>query len=425
MQPMKTLSALFLFVALAVSAQDNWSQYRGPKGDGHAATKNLPVKWSETENVKWKVAVAGRAWSSPVIWGSQVWMTTASPDGKELSVVVVHKDTGKTLFEKKLFDVAEPQFAHKFNSYASPTPIIEAGRAYVTWGSPATACIDTKSFKILWERRDLICDHFRGAGSSPIFFRNLLIMNYDGADKQYVTALDKTTGKSVWTTPRSVDYQDLDADGKPLRDGDMRKSYATPHIIWINKKPMVLSSGAMAHYAYNPQNGKEIWRLEHRGQHSASARTVYGHGNAYITTGFSKGEILAVKADSKGVLQDEDAAWISKRSVPKKPSLILTGNLLFAIDDGGIASCYDAKTGEIHYQERLAPKAGNFSASPILANGRIYTSNENGSTFVLAAKKEFKVLAENHLEDGCMASPAVTDDALFLRTKTHLYRIQK
>ncbi|MBG89080.1 MAG: quinonprotein alcohol dehydrogenase [Verrucomicrobiales bacterium] len=421
---MKTICALVLSVA-TVACHANWPQFRGPKGNGHSPAKNLPLKWSESENIKWKIAVDGRAWSSPVIWGGQVWMTSASADGKQLSVVVVNKNTGKVLFDKKLFDVAEPQFAHKFNSYASPTPVLEDGRAYVTWGSPATACLDMKTFKILWQRRDLVCDHFRGAGSSPIIFRNLLIMNYDGADTQYVMALDKKTGKDVWRTDRSVDYKDLDEDGKPAAGGDWRKAYATPHIAWVNAKPMLLSSGAKAHYAYNPVNGKEIWRIEHLGQHSASTRTVYGHGNAYIPTGFGKGELLVVKADSTGVLQDEDAEWHVKRSIPKKPSLLLVGKYLYMIDDGGIASCYEAKTGEQIYQERIARKSGNFSASPVYANGRIYISNEDGTTFVLAAKPDFKVLAENKLEEGCMASPAIDGDAIILRTKTHLYRIAK
>lgn len=417
--------ALSVFFAVQLSADQNWPQFRGPQGNGHTASDGLPTTWSETENVKWKTAIHGRAWSSPVIWGNQIWMTTATEDGKQLSVVVVNKDSGKIVYDKKLFDVAEPQFAHKFNSYASPTPVIEEGRVYVTWGSPATACIDTKNFKILWQRRDLECDHFRGAGSSPILFKNLLIMHYDGADLQYLVALDKQTGKTIWKTDRSVDFQDIGKDGKPLRDGDTRKAYATPHIAWVGKKPILLSSGAKAHYAYNPYNGKEIWRVDQHGQHSASTRALFAHGNAYFATGFSRAELLVVNVKkSKGLIDPADLVWNSKRSVPKKPSPIIVGNLLFTVDDGGIASCYDAKTGENHWQERLATKAGNFSASPIYSAGKIYIGNEDGKSFVFNASKEFKVIATNELEDGCMASPAVSGAALFLRTKTHLYRIE-
>lgn len=416
---------LSLLTVATLQADQNWNQFRGPAGNGHVTAKNLPTTWSEDSNVKWKTAIHGRAWSSPVIWGNQVWMTTASADGKQLGVVVVDKNSGKIIHDQKLFDVAEPQFAHKFNSYASPTPAIEAGRVYVTWGSPATACLDTKTFKILWQRRDLVCDHFRGAGSSPILFRNLLINNYDGADTQYVTAFDKQTGKTVWTTKRSVDFKDLTPEGKPYRDGDMRKAYATPHIAWLGKRPLLLSSGAKAHYAYNPVNGKEIWRMDHHGQHSASTRALFAHGNAYFSTGFGKGELIVVPAKGKGALSPDDLVWHSKRSIPKKPSMLMIKNHLFMIDDGGIASCYEAKTGELLWQDRLARKSGNFSASPILANGKIYISNEEGMTFVFeASPKELKVIASNEFEEGCMASPAVSGDALFIRTKTHLYRIQ-
>jgi len=416
---------LSLLTVANLQADANWNQFRGPAGNGHVNAKNLPTKWSETSNIKWKTAIHGRAWSSPVVWGNQIWMTTATADGKQLGVVVVDKNSGKIIHDKKLFDVAEPQFAHKFNSYASPTPTIEAGRVYVTWGSPATACLDTKTFKILWQRRDLVCDHFRGAGSSPILFRNLLINNYDGADTQYVHAFNKKTGKTVWNTRRSVDFKDLDKDGKPAAGGDWRKAYSTPHIAWFDKQPILLSSGAKAHYGYNPVNGKELWRMDHHAQHSASTRPVFGHGNAYFATGFGKGELIVVPVNKQGALSENDKVWHSKRSVPKKPSMVMVKNHLYMVDDGGIASCYEAKTGELVWQERLARRSGNFSASPILAKGKIYISNEDGTTFIFEANpKELKVVATNKLEDGCMASPAISGNALFIRTKTQLYRIE-
>jgi outer membrane protein assembly factor BamB len=420
------ISLLFSLAILSTAGADtDWPQFRGPTGNGHCNAKNLPVEWSESDGIKWKVAVHGRAWSSPVILGSQVWMTSATEDGKELSLIVVDKATGRTLFDKKLYDVETPQFAHRFNSYASPTPAAENGRVYVTWGSPATACLDAKTFKILWERRDLVCDHFRGAGSSPILFENLLIMNHDGADTQYVIALDKRTGKTVWQTHRSVDYQDLTPEGKPYRDGDMRKAFSTPHIGELDGKPILLSSGAKAHYAYDPRDGRELWRVDHPDQHSASTRPLLAHGLAYFPTGFGKGELIVVRADRSGALAAKDLAWHEKRSIPKKPSLLMVNDLLFMVDDGGIASCYEAVSGKLVWQERLAQRAGNFSASPLLADGRIYISNEEGNTYVFAADREFKLLATNALESGCMASPAISENAIFLRTKTHLYRIEK
>ena len=186
-----------------------WPEFRGPNGSGKAAATGLPLTWSETENVRWKTPLHGRAWSSPVVLGNQVWVTTATADGRQLSAIAVDQAKGTVIHDIKLFDVATPQYAHPFNTYASPTPVIEPGRVYVTFGSPGTAAIDTATGKVLWERRDFECNHYRGAGSSPVIFRDLLLLHYDGSDLQYVVALDKRTGKTVWKTQRSIDFKDL------------------------------------------------------------------------------------------------------------------------------------------------------------------------------------------------------------------------
>jgi len=420
------LSSLFLtgvlsLVALTGWSADNWPQFRGPAGDGHAEAKGLPTKWSDTENIKWQTAIHGRGWGCPVIWGNQVWVPTATEDGKQLFAVCLDKNTGKIVFDQKLFEVAAPQFAHKFNSYASPTPVIEDGRVYITFGSPGTACIDTKTFKVLWQRTDIECNHFRGAGSSPIIYKDLLIMNYDGSDHQFVLALNKKTGKTVWETKRSIDYQDLDAEGKPQAEGDWRKAFSTPHVAMINGKPVLLSIGAKAFYAYEPMTGKELWRVEERGQHSASTRPVVGKDMIFFPTGFAKGQLFAMKADAKGVLTAADMVWTTKRSVPNKPSLLLVGELLFSVDDSGIATCYNAKTGEVFWNERIG---GNFSASPVYVDGLILFSSEQGKCTLVEASKTYKVVAENQLGDGFMASPAVSGNAYFMRSRTMMYCIE-
>jgi outer membrane protein assembly factor BamB len=423
------VAALSVCLLHPVLAADHWPQFRGPTGDGHSDSTGLPVKFSDTEKAKWKTAIHGRGWSSPVVLGDQVWITTATEDGTKLSVLCLDRETGKIIHDKVLFEVANPQFAHKFNSYASPTPVIEEGRVYITFGSPGTACLDTKTGEVIWERTDFICNHFRGAGSSPIVWEDLLIMNFDGSDLQYVAALDKKTGKTVWKTDRSIDHKDLDAKGQPEAEGDFRKAFATPHVIQHEGRPVLLSSGAKAHYGYDPRTGKELWRIEERAQHSASTRPVAGNGIAYFPTGFSKGQLLAVKLPSVKdapaqplVLEESALAWRSKRSVPNKPSTILHDGLLFMIDDGGIAGCVDAKTGEEIWRERVQ---GNYSASPIMAEGRIYVCSEEGKVGVFEAAREFKKLAENEFPTGFMASPAVAGKSLFLRTKTHLYRIEE
>jgi outer membrane protein assembly factor BamB len=411
---------VFTFCAFA-SASENWPRFRGPDARGSTDSKGLPLKWSETENVKWKTPVHGRAWSSPVILDRQIWMTTASEDGKELGIVCVDKDSGQIVRDAKLFDVAEPQFAHAFNSYASPTPVIEPGRLYATWGSPATACIDTQTGKVLWERRDLECNHFRGAGSSPVIWGDLLINNFDGSDHQFVIALDKKSGKTVWRTERSIDYQDLE-NGKPKGDGDFRKGFSSPVIIDWQGKPLLISSGSKACYAYEPATGREIWRYENRRAHSTSMTPLAGFGMVFVATGLPKGELVALKLGGQGLLTEKDVVWTVSQGTPAKPSPVLVGDLLFVINDSGIASCLEAKTGAEVWRERVG---GAYSASPLYAEGHVYLFAEDGKATVLDAGRTFKVLAENKLEDGFMASPAVSGKALYLRTKTHLYRIEK
>lgn len=376
------------------------------------------MTWSETENVKWKTPIHGRAWSSPVVWGDQVWFTSASEDGHELFAICLDLDTGKVTQDKKLFHESAPQFAHKFNTYGSPTPVIEEGRVYITFGSPGTACLDTKSGKVLWERRDLECNHFRGAGSSPVLHDNLLIMHFDGSDYQYVIALDKNTGKTVWKTERSVDFKDLTPDGKIQAEGDFRKAYSTPLVRDFGAGPVMLSLGSKAVYGYQPETGEELWRLDEHKAHSGTCRPVVGHGLVFVSTGFARSELLAIKPPpGKG---EPEVVWRTSRNAPNKPSPLLIGDHLYLVDDGGIASCLEARTGQEMWRERVG---GNYSASPITANGRIYFFSEEGKTTVVAAKPEFKILATNELGDGFMASPAVAGDSLILRSRTHIYRV--
>jgi outer membrane protein assembly factor BamB len=413
---------------------DNWPQFRGPTGDGHSDSQHLPLTWSEREHITWKTPVHGRAWSSPVIWGGQIWFTTATEDGTKLYAVALDRETGAVLRDLLLFEVEKPQFAHAFNTYASPTPVIEDGRVYVTFGSPGTACLDTHTGAVLWARRDFACNHFRGAGSSPILFGDLLIMNFDGSDHQFVVALDKKTGQTVWRKERSVDFKDLGPDGQPAAEGDLRKAFSTPHVALLDHGPVLISSGAKAHYAYDPLTGEELWRVEERTSHSASSRPVAGLGLIFIASGWSTGELLAIRPGNKGEVIDanrEDATstncqlrlvWKSKRNVPKKPSVLLVDSLLFTIDDNGVASCLEAKTGQEVWRERVG---GAYSASPVYAQGRIYFLSEEGKATVIEASRDFKKLAENQLDDGFMASPAIAGKALYLRTKTHIYRVEE
>jgi outer membrane protein assembly factor BamB len=409
----------FLTSVASLSAQ--WPQFRGPEGLGTANAK-VPLTWSEDSNVRWKTAIHGRAWSSPVILGSQVWLTTATEDGRELFAIALDKDSGRILHDLKLFHVEKPQYAHPFNTYASPTPAIEPGRVYVTFGSPGTAAIDTRTGKVLWERRDFECNHFRGAGSSLVIFENLLLMHFDGSDHQFVVALDKNTGKTVWRTDRSVDFQDLGPDGKPQAEGDFRKAFSTPHVVTAGGRQVMVSIGSKATYGYDPRTGQEIWKVIERASHSASTRPVTGHGLVFVPTGFQSSQLLALRADGKGDVTATHVVWRVAKGVPSKPSVVLVGDLIYMVNDTGILSAVDAKSGEIVGRGRVT---GTYSASPVAVAGRIYVFNEDGKTTVIEASRELKVLAENQLAEGFMASPAIDGNAVFLRTRTHMYRIEE
>jgi len=418
----RTLGLLFVWLCASIVITADWPQFRGPNGMGRSDTPEAPLTWSEDKNVRWKTPIHGRAWSSPVVLGSQIWLTTATPDGRELFAIAVDKTSGKVIHDVKLFGVEKPQYVHPFNTYASPTPVIEPGRVYVTFGAAGTACLDTKTAKVLWERRDIDVNHYRGAGSSPIIHGSLLIMHYDGSDRQYLVALDKKSGRTIWKTDRSIDFKDLGPDGKPQAEGDLRKAFSTPHIATFGGRPILISLGAKAAYAYEPATGKELWRIEERTSHSASTRPAVGHGMIFFPTGFPTGMVLAVRPDERGHATDANIVWKLTRGVPAKPSLLLVDDLLFLINDRGIASAVDAKTGEVVWTSRVT---GEYSASPVYAAGRVYLFSEQGKTTVLEAGRAFKVLAENQLGDGFMASPAVDGKALILRSRTHLYRVEE
>ena len=402
-----------LFCVSAASAGDNWPQFRGPSADGHSDSTGLPLTWSDTENVRWKTAIDGRGWSSPVVWGDQIWLTTATEDGQDMYAVCVAKDTGRIVHQLRVFHNESPAFCHPLNSYASPTPAVESGRVYVHFGSYGTACLRTSDGQVLWTRRDLPCDHFRGPGSSPILFEDKLIVHYDGYDYQYVIAFDKATGKTAWKVDRNHDFG--------TDDGDLKKAFSTPMVVTVAGQRQLISPGSRATFAYDPHTGREFWRVRFRG-FSSTAMPLFGHGLFFLNTGFSRGELFAVRAGGSGDITDTHVQWSTNKGVPSKPSELLVDDCLYMVDDGGTASCLEAKTGATVWSERIR---GQYSASPLYADGRIYFFSHDGRCTVIRPGRTYELLATNRLPDGFMASPAVTGKALILRTKTHLYRIER
>lgn len=407
--------------------KEEWPAFRGPYQNGHVDRENttsprgLPVQWSETENVKWKTPIPPQGWSSPVVRDGQIWFTTATLEGNDFFAIGVDAESGQILLNEKLFhcDTPEP-LGNIVNTYASPTPVIERGRVYLSFGSYGTACLDTATRKVVWKRDDLPCRHYRGPGSSPILFENLLILTMDGADVQYVVALDKKTGKTVWKTDRTTQWNDLDEQGKPKRDGDFRKAFCTPLIMEVAGKPQLISPSSSAAYAYDPRTGKEIWKT-HNAAYSPASSPVAGEGLVYLMTGRGKAEVWAVRPDGKGDVTDTHVAWkCSGANVPLEPSAIRVGDLFYMVTNDGMLSCLDAKTGNEIWQERLG---GNYEASPIYGDGKLYFFSVQGKTTVITPGRTCEILATNKLDDGFMATPAVAGKSFYLRSKTHLYRI--
>jgi len=414
---MRRFLMLFAIVSFAGAslAGENWPQFRGPHGDNRADEAKLPLIWNEQKNIVWKTAIHDKGWSSPVVWGDQVWLTTAREDGSQLFAVCVDRAGGKVLHDVKVFDVEKPsELWRKFNSFASSTPAIEEGRVYLHYGTYGTACLDSKTGATLWQRRDLHCDHWRGAAASPILYGDLLFLTFDGYDKQYVVALNKKTGETVWKKDRTINYK--------TTNGDLKKAWGTPAIRVVDGKPQLISSAAMATLAYDPKTGAELWKVYHGGM-NVTAPPLSGHGKVFLCTGDGGLRLLAVHAGGHGDVTDTGIDWKvkNKSSVPSHSSPILVEDLLYMVSNNGMVSCLEAKTGKTVWQERVG---GNFWASPLYADGRIYLFDDSGLGHVVAAGRTWKKLATNKLDGGCRASPAAAGNALFVRTLTHLYCIE-
>jgi outer membrane protein assembly factor BamB len=406
---------LAAFCFCSFSTASDWPQFRGPGGQGHSDAKNLPLTWSETENITWKVPVAGLGWSSPSILGQQIWLTTSLEDGKSLRAIALDRSSGSIMHDVEVFQLEDPGAVHKKNSHASPTPLIEGDRVYVHFGAHGTACLTTDG-EILWRMQDLKYNHRHGPGGSPVIFEDLLLLSCDGSDIQFVVALDKNTGEVRWKKKREHIGED-----RLTGQANVPMAYTTPLLQEINGTMQLLSPGADSIVSYNPRNGEEYWWFRYTG-YSNVMRPVVGNGLVFISSGYDDPEFFAVRVDGEGDVTDTHVAWNMKKASPLNPSPLLVGDELYLVSDTGIATCLDSTSGTEHWQKRLG---GNYSASPNYADGRIYILDEDGTTTVIAPGRTFELLATNVLEGRTLATPAIADSSIFLRTDTHLYRIDK
>ena len=418
-------------------APDSWPQFRGPSGQGQGGDGELPLTWSESENVLWQTPVPGKGWSSPVIADGRIWVTVAEeteadedarqalvdaaekyPIGDEmvayasirLSAVEFDLATGSQLRKIELFDIDSPPPIHGLNSYASPTPVLVDGRCYCHFGTFGTACVDVATGDVVWRRRFEI-NHIVGPGSSPILHEGRLIIPCDGGDQQFVVALDAATGDTAWKKDRPLIRNS---------DPDNRKAFATPLAIEVEGRDQVVIPGAQWFIAYDPADGEEIWRVDHGAGFSNVPAPAYDGRHVYLNTGFGRPQLWAVRPDGQGDVTETHVAWRELQQVPAMSSPVVADGRLYMVSDGGVVSCLNAEDGKTLWRER-AP--GKYSASPLLAGGRLYFCSHEGRTTVLAAGPEFQLLAENDLDGMLMASPAVVDGDLILRTDSRLLRI--
>lgn len=413
------VAAIILSGIRSAGASDveNWPDWRGPTGQGHSDATGLPLHWSETENIVWKTAIHDLGYSTPVVWGDQIWITTATRDGKILYAVCVDLDSGKITHDVEVFRPEKPQRIHRNNSYATPSAVVEEGFVYVHYGTHGTACLDTSTGAVVWRRSDLNCDHLQGPVSSPILYEDLLIVPHEGTDVQFTVALDKRTGKTVWRYDRP---RELYEGVEPLF---LLKSYHTPLIVDVNGKPQLINNGALLVTGHDPRTGKELWRVRYRDDNPVS-RTVSGHGLLFINSGGSPGaaHLLAVREGGVGDVTDTHVVWKMTEDTPSESSPVLVDDLLYTLSDKGVLTCKQAVTGETVWSERLA---GQYGASPLHADNRIYISSKQGKTTIIKPGRTFQVVAVNELDGFLGASPAVVGKSLVLRTKTHLYRVEE
>jgi outer membrane protein assembly factor BamB len=388
----------------------DWPQFRGPGGQGISSARNVPLHWSSSSNIVWRAEIPGLGWSSPVLRGSRLYITTAvmaeENSNPSLRALCLDATRGKILWDTEVFAHSGSTKIHNKNSHASPTPVLEGDRLYVHFGHQGTACLDLDG-KVLWRNTTLKYSPVHGSGGSPILVDEALIFSGDGASEPFVAALNKKTGQLLWKTARTVDAK-------------KKFSFSTPLAIHANGRSQVISPSSGAVYAYDPKDGRELWRVRYDEGFSVVPRPVFGHGLLFISTSFESPEVLAIRPDGQGDVTATHVVWKLAKGAPKTPSMLLVGDELYFFSDSGIATCVDAKTGTVHWTERVG---GNYSASPVFVDGRIYLQNEEGIGVVLAPGKTFHELARNALGERTLASCAVTDGALFIRTESKLYRV--
>ena len=413
-------ATLLLSIACAhATADSGWPTFRGPTRDGVAAANSKPpVSWSPTENVAWRAELPGEGWSTPVVGRGRIYLTGAidkTPDKKKgkvfrLVLFVIDAASGELLHEHHVFDEKGGESPHKIhskNTHASSTAVLDGERLFVHFGYQGTACLDLKG-KILWSNRDHYYKPVHGNGSTPILVGDRLIFTCDGAKDPKIVALDANTGKLAWEVPRNVDTK-------------KKFAFCTPALINVGGQQQVVSPAADIVMALAPKTGNVLWSLSYIG-YSVVPKPIYHQNKVILSTSFDSPSILAIDPTGKGDVTDTHLTWEVTKNAPHTPSMIASNGLIYCVSDRGVAMCVDAETGEEIYKQRVG---GNFSASPVLAAGKIYYTSEAGKTTVIRVGREYEIVAENDLDERTLASPAIVGNAMYLRTADALYKIEE
>lgn len=396
------------FSVTALLGGDDWPEFRGPTGQGHAEGEGFPRDWNDSAALAWRRPVPGAGWSSPIVWGEKVYLTTAVPQAgsKQQSLMVAALDAagGMGIWEREVFRHATPRI-HTKNSHASGTPITDGEHVWAHFGTNGTVCLTTDG-KIVWSTTELRYDPVHGTGGSPALIGDLLVIHCDGADRQFVVALDKASGKERWRTPRP----------KPEGKGF---SFSTPLAIEVEGETQIVSAGPGHVLAYRPADGSEIWRVSYGKGYSVVPRPVFAQGLVIVSSGYDEPVIFAIRPTGRGDVTKTHVAWTRSRGAPLNPSPLAVGDDLYLVSDRGIATCLDLKTGAERWMRRLG---GGFSASPVHAGGLLWFLNEEGELSVLEAGPEAREVARSDLDARTLATPAFAGGAVYVRTERHLYK---
>ncbi len=401
-------------IVVASPQPDTWSEFRGSGGRGIAEPGKYVTDW-QGDQIQWKIALPGRGWSSPVLRGEQIWMTTAvenSNGGIELRALAVDRNQGQILHDIELFQVAQPPALHPQNSYASPTPAIVGNRVFCHFGTMGTAAIDVDTGRVAWRHNEFELDHETGPGSSPVAWNDKLILHCDGTDQQFIAALNLADGRVAWIQRRS---------GELHPEGMMKKAFATPIVVEIEGQPTIVSPGANWLYGYEPESGTELWRINYdRLGFSNVPRPLFIQGKIFVCTGFNKPAVQAITVTKNA------QGWVARRDweydiqVPTIPSPLVVDQRLYMVGDRGIAACIDINTGKSLWQKRLA---GDYAASPIHAGGNLFFCNRTGKVTIIKPGDSFEEIAAAELDGPIHATPAASEGQFFVRTSDSLYCI--